>query len=111
MHTIDYKSKIVETVYIVHDNSIIKSSVTQITLEVDPDGTGLIEHRTYHVHLLNTAYDIELRPEELVFESSDLAVDYMFDDTKVSEPSLTPYTIDYDYTPLDVVWSFDNQTP
>ena len=112
VYVITYNYKIGDTVFIVHENLVVECVVTQITLEVDPDDTGgLVEYKTYHVYRTNTTSAIELRPEYLVFETAELAIDYMFDETKVSPPSQTPNTISYNYIPNDIVWTVNDDLP
>jgi hypothetical protein len=110
VYTINYNYNVGDYVFIVRGKNIAQCKVIRVALEVDPEGTdAIIEKKRYHLQVINEN-NVEIVDEDVIFTTSDGAVEYMFDPTNTS-PELTTHSISYTYLPRDVVWSFDAQIP
>jgi hypothetical protein len=110
VYTINYNYKVGDYVFIVRGKTIAKCKVIRIALEVDPDGTdAILEKKRYHLQVIGEN-NIGIVDEDVIFTTSDMAVEHMFDPTIIA-PELNTYSISYTYLPRAIVWSFDAQIP
>jgi len=110
VYTIDYNYNVGDYVFIVRGKSIAQCKVARISLEVNPDDVSTIgERKLYHLQVVGEN-NIEVVEEDVIFTTTDMAVEHMFDPS-VTAPELNTNTISYTYLPGDTVWSFDAQIP
>lgn len=110
MNSISYNFLINDAVWVTNNNAIVKCVVERITLEADPTSTGgVINKSTYHIHPVNTAFDILLRAPDELFNTLPDIMDYISSGVIPSPPSST--TINYKFAINELVWSVENDTP
>lgn len=104
MYNIEYNYAVGQTVWTKNEKSVVECRVSQITLEFDPDEVeGTIERKTYHLDIADDMdYEILLRLEAEVFETAEDAI------MDVESVPLSVYSIAYEFTIDDVVWTHEN---
>lgn len=101
MYSIDYNFAVGEIAWTLDSNSTRECLVTQVTLEVDPTDVVI---KTYHLHPLETEFNIILRVGDTVYDTEEKLLQYMLDNTRPPSYDNT-YSILYDFTVDDVVWT------